>query len=900
MPSRRFRYRLTVGFAALAVGAGSLVAVPSAQAAGVPVPCANAISGISVTEGDTVDLGLASGCFFVSVSVSGNLEPLSQTSYLAFSSGSGSILALVADADGVQYLNKVDVAIAAKPAPTPTPTQTSSPTTSPTPTVSPSASASLSASPTPVPSISSAPTPSLSAELPYDLSNLRPVVVSSTKAAPSQELTKSGIETATDAGPGNVVIESANGNPLQLMEIRGNADAFDVLSDGMDYGNPANWQRLGYGDLCWAYTGYRDMRAVILPIADPPFATVVDDWQLASAVLVTAADYATFVGPTPGDVVDAGGAAISSVIICGKAGADADITPRRAIANRKNGVTICHKPGTPAQATKTVNANSLGGHLGHGDYVGACSAAPTIVLPSLPPTSVSTTTSTPTPQPTHESIVQDDHVLHMCRATGDSMNPYVLDSIRLSQVPQPPQNSGPYPQAGWTSVIEGWKDYPGQNWTGWGQDLLKANCAVAPPTPVVTPAATPTPMPTITPTPVGTQTPTPTVTSTPTPSPSASPSQPLTWPPLVPTKTDYPVKGKYVVPVPNATPTPTATATPTPLPTATITPSPNPTFTVTPQYVVPPLIPQQTPTPSATSSPQQTPAPSQTTTPTQTPSPSASPTVTPSPNPTFTIIDGSKNPPIPYPKPTIAPQVVAPTQGPDPVFTPVIISPTRQTKTQQETGAIPDSSTVTLVVSNGPSTVEVTRPVAALTQQAIDAGEVIDPVTELAATGEFWRASSSVQRFERAQRAEAAAWPSGEALARLSWQSERSGKQRLFYVMDDITKESLASGPGWYPTTAPPGESGNTAIAGHRRGYGDPFEHLDELQPGDKISLQAAGEKGRTFQVVDTFLVDPTDTWVLGPNVLRDGSDTLTLTTCDPPGVNTERLIVVARATVTP
>lgn len=878
--------------AAVALGISGLVIAPTVQAASVPIICANTVAGISVTEGDTVDLGLSSGCSFVSVSASGNLEPLSQTSFLAFASGSGSILALVADGDDVQYLNRVDVAIAAKPAPQPTPEPTPSPDSTGSPSASPSASTDASAAP------SATPSPATTVEPAYDLSNLQPAVATSTKPAPSQKLVRSDIDTATDAGPGNVVIESGNGNPLQLMEIRGDADAFDVLSDGMDYSNPANWQRLGYGDLCWAYTGYRDMRAVILPIADPPFATVADDWQLASAILVTAADYATFVGPTPGDVVDAGGAAISSVIICGKAAAEADLAPRRAIANRKNDVTICHKPGTPAQATKTVNANSLGGHLGHGDYVGACSAAPTIVLPSLPPTSVSTTTSTPTPQPTHESIVQDDHVLHMCRATGDAMNPYVLDSIRLSQVPQPPQNSGPYPQAGWTSVIEGWKDYPGQNWNGWGQDLLKANCAVAPPTPVVTPAATPTPMPTITPTPVGTQTPTPTVTSTPTPtpSPSASPSQPLTWPPLVPTKTDYPVKGKYVVPVPNATPTPTATATPTPLPTATISPNPNPTFTVTPQYVVPPLIPQQTPTPSATSSPQQTPAPSQTTTPTPTPSPSASPTVTPSPNPTFTIIDGSKNPPIPYPKPTITPTVVEPTQGPDPVFTPVIIAPTRETKNQQVSGQLPPDRDVTLVVSNGPSTIEVTTSVSKLTKQAIDAGEPEELVTELAATGEIRASSSATQRYERAQSAAARAWPGGQAVARLSWHSDRFGGKRTFYVMDDVTDAALASGPGWYPTTAKPGEQGNTAIAGHRLGYGDPFEHLDQLAPGDALVLDASATNSRRYEVVDSFLVDPEDVWVLGPNVLRNGSDTLTLTTCDPPGVNSKRRVVVARA----
>lgn len=35
-------------------------------------------------------------------------------------------------------------------------------------------------------------------------------------------------------------------------------------------------------------------------------------------------------------------------------------------------VTICHKPGSPAEQTKTVPESALGGHLGHGDTMGPC------------------------------------------------------------------------------------------------------------------------------------------------------------------------------------------------------------------------------------------------------------------------------------------------------------------------------------------------------------------------------------------------------------------------------------------------------------------------------------------------------------------------------------------------
>lgn len=35
-------------------------------------------------------------------------------------------------------------------------------------------------------------------------------------------------------------------------------------------------------------------------------------------------------------------------------------------------ITICHKPGTPAEKTLSVGASAWGGHSGHGDTMGAC------------------------------------------------------------------------------------------------------------------------------------------------------------------------------------------------------------------------------------------------------------------------------------------------------------------------------------------------------------------------------------------------------------------------------------------------------------------------------------------------------------------------------------------------
>lgn len=67
-------------------------------------------------------------------------------------------------------------------------------------------------------------------------------------------------------------------------------------------------------------------------------------------------------------------------------------------------VTICHKPGTPAEHTITVDDDAVPAHLAHGDYLGPCqpstdpsaapsgeidvpvTATPPAVTVTLPPT----------------------------------------------------------------------------------------------------------------------------------------------------------------------------------------------------------------------------------------------------------------------------------------------------------------------------------------------------------------------------------------------------------------------------------------------------------------------------------------------------------------------------------
>jgi sortase A len=112
------------------------------------------------------------------------------------------------------------------------------------------------------------------------------------------------------------------------------------------------------------------------------------------------------------------------------------------------------------------------------------------------------------------------------------------------------------------------------------------------------------------------------------------------------------------------------------------------------------------------------------------------------------------------------------------------------------------------------------------------------------------------------------------------------------YVLEGTTGSVLAKGPGHYPGTPLPGDSGNSAIAGHRTMHGHPFHDLDLLQPGDEIFTGTA-ECTAVYRVVEVIIVYPSDTSV----VAQTGADRLTLTTCHPKGSASRRLVVVAEPT---
>ena len=110
-------------------------------------------------------------------------------------------------------------------------------------------------------------------------------------------------------------------------------------------------------------------------------------------------------------------------------------------------------------------------------------------------------------------------------------------------------------------------------------------------------------------------------------------------------------------------------------------------------------------------------------------------------------------------------------------------------------------------------------------------------------------------------------WP----VARLTAPSHKTS----MIVLAGANGAALAFGPGHLTTSAPPGVSDNSVIAGHRDTH---FAFLKALKPGDALQLQAPDGVVHRYKVIDARVVHETDTRVLQPSQ----SAMLTLITCYP------------------
>ena len=126
----------------------------------------------------------------------------------------------------------------------------------------------------------------------------------------------------------------------------------------------------------------------------------------------------------------------------------------------------------------------------------------------------------------------------------------------------------------------------------------------------------------------------------------------------------------------------------------------------------------------------------------------------------------------------------------------------------------------------------------------------------------------------------------GDAIARL-----RVPRLDLDVVIVNGTSTSdLRRGPGRHEETFMPGEGKLVYVAGHRTTYGAPFSAIDQLEPGDTISLELPYGSVE-YRVTSHRIVDDNDLSVLESG----GREQLVLQACHPRFFASQRYLVYAR-----
>jgi sortase A len=109
-------------------------------------------------------------------------------------------------------------------------------------------------------------------------------------------------------------------------------------------------------------------------------------------------------------------------------------------------------------------------------------------------------------------------------------------------------------------------------------------------------------------------------------------------------------------------------------------------------------------------------------------------------------------------------------------------------------------------------------------------------------------------------------------------------------VVNGTSSGDLRRGPGRHTETYMPGEGKLVYVAGHRTTYGAPFSQINELEPGDSISVELPYGKVE-YRVTKHLIVDDNDLSVLE----SDGREELVLQACHPRFFASQRYLVYAR-----
>ncbi len=109
-------------------------------------------------------------------------------------------------------------------------------------------------------------------------------------------------------------------------------------------------------------------------------------------------------------------------------------------------------------------------------------------------------------------------------------------------------------------------------------------------------------------------------------------------------------------------------------------------------------------------------------------------------------------------------------------------------------------------------------------------------------------------------------------------------------IVQGVDWEALKSGVGQVLNGVNPSDpTGNVVLAAHNDIYGEYFRYLDTMEIGDQFTIQTRTQV-YTYVVTGTDIVEPEDVYVMDSR----GRPTVTLISCYPYRVNTQRYIVYA------
>ena len=109
-------------------------------------------------------------------------------------------------------------------------------------------------------------------------------------------------------------------------------------------------------------------------------------------------------------------------------------------------------------------------------------------------------------------------------------------------------------------------------------------------------------------------------------------------------------------------------------------------------------------------------------------------------------------------------------------------------------------------------------------------------------------------------------------------------------VVEGDDWEALKKGAGHHASSANPGQRGNLVISGHDDVFGEIFRYIGDLKADDEVIIYSQQAKF-TYTVKTKRIVEPTEVSVLQQTT----EPTLTLITCYPYLVDTQRLVVFAQ-----